>query len=395
MFTQSLKLKFLNLPHKTKWLLAVGLAAGLLLIGLAVTMSLVKDDTPLRTVEQTESAGESETTNGTQPTTDIKKTVSSTQPTAKKPTETTTTKSSGASAPAQPTPQSPVSTSPAPVPAPAQCPNAQHTAGGSDGLGGCWPYAGNTGVPTGTVLSAYTGPCSITSDTLIENKTVNCALQMYSNASLTVRRSVVNGFIDNTSTTGPGKLLVEDSEIHSGAWQGGSVWGSYITANRVEVTGGQHSVQCESNCTVNDSWLHNQYNPDGQGFHNNAFISNGGANMVVKHNTLHCTAILNATDGGCTADLSLFGDFDTISFVTVDSNLMMANNSSISFCAYGGYSPAKPYPNANNIIFKNNIFQRGSNNLCGVYGAITSFQTSAPGNLWSNNKWSDGAVLSP
>lgn len=275
------------------------------------------------------------------------------------------------------------------------CPNALHTVGGSDGAGSCWPYAGNTG-PTGAVaLTAYSGPCSIFDDTVIENKNIGCTLQMYSDASLTIRNSVVNGFIENTYTTGVGKLLIEDSEVHAGPWQGGALWGSEITANRVEVTGGQHSVHCESNCTITDSWLHNQYNPDGGSYHNNAFISNGGSDMVVRHNTLHCTALLNATDGGCTADFSVFGDFGPVERVEVDNNLFVANNSSAGYCGTFGYNPGKPYPASSYVVVTDNIFQRGPNNMCGVYGPVTAFQTSATGNVWTNNRWDDGSVLNP
>ena len=175
----------------------------------------------------------------------------------------------------------------------------------------------------------------------------------------------------------------------------GAVWGYNITATRLDITGGQHSFHCADNCTVTDSWLHDQYNPSGGSYHNNAFISNGGGDMVVRHNTLHCTAILNSTDGGCTADVSLFGDFEPITRVTVDGNLLKANNSSISYCAYGGYSPAKAYKIATYVVFTNNVFERGGNRKCGVYGPVTSFQTSATGNQWSNNKWDDGTTVNP
>ena len=40
-----------------------------------------------------------------------------------------------------------------------------------------WPDETNTGVPAGTTLTKYTGPCEITQkNTVIDAKTVNCAL---------------------------------------------------------------------------------------------------------------------------------------------------------------------------------------------------------------------------
>ena len=193
---------------------------------------------------------------------------------------------------------------------------------------------------------------------------------------------------------GDSSVTITDSDVRAGATSTGGLWGYNITARRVDVTGGQHSFHCNNNCEVTDSWLHDQHNPDGGSYHNNAFISNGGSNMLVRHNTLHCTAILNSTDGGCTADVSLFGDFDPIDNVTIDNNFLRANNSSISYCAYGGDSDSKPYTGTN-VRFTNNVFERGPNRKCGVYGPVTSFDRNAAGNVWTGNVWDSGEAVNP
>lgn len=272
---------------------------------------------------------------------------------------------------------------PTPTPTPTPTPNP-----------GGWPGPGNTGVPAGTTLTPYTGPCTITSArTLSAVDATKCDALVIQARDVVIDKSLVPRV---ESTVGDsGSVTITDSSVRGGDWVDGSVWGYNISATRVDVTGGQHSFHCNDNCILVDSWLHDQYNPDGQSFHNNAFISNGGTNMLVRHNTLHCTPLLNATDGGCTADVSLFGDFDPITNVTVDRNLLKANNSSISYCAYGGYSPSKPFPVAEGIVFTNNVFERGTNNKCGVYGPVTAFQKSATGNVWSGNVWSDGSPVNP
>lgn len=264
---------------------------------------------------------------------------------------------------------------------------------GSSPTPGAFPSAANTGVPTGTVLTKYTGPCTITSAMTISGVDATACGAILIKAKGVVISNSLLPRIDSTSNTG--SVTVSDSTIKAGNWSGGALWGYNITARRVNVTGGQHSFHCDDNCVLEDSWLHDQYNPEGQSYHNNAFISNGGVNMIVRHNTLHCTAILNPTDGGCTADLSLFGDFGPIKNVLVENNLFKANNSSISFCAYGGYEPPKAYPVATYIQFKDNVFERGPNRKCGAYGPVTSFQSSAEGNVWSGNKWDDGTILNP
>ena len=261
---------------------------------------------------------------------------------------------------------------------------------------GGWPGPDNTGVPAGTALAPYTGPCTITSARTISGADVlsKCGdALVIQTTGVVIEKSLVPG-VWSIYGDGDSSVTITDSDVRAGSVSTAGLWGYNITARRVDVTGGQHSFQCNNNCEVTDSWLHDQYNPDGGSYHNNAFISNGGSNMVVRHNTLHCTAILNNTDGGCSGDLSLFGDFDPIDNVTIDNNFLRANNSSISYCLYGGASSSKPYQ-ATNVRVTNNVFERGANRKCGVYGPVTSFDRNAAGNQWSGNVWDSGEAVNP
>lgn len=263
---------------------------------------------------------------------------------------------------------------------------------------GTWPNAANTG-PSGT-LTAYTGPCSFPAGAVvtIDSKNVvgKCGelIANQDRTSLMIRNSIVPR-VEMTDPDAGSKLSISDTEVRAPGYYEGAVWGGNLTLTRVEVTGGQHSVHCQSNCTVTDSWLHGQYNDPAKSFHTNAFITNGGHGIVLKGNTLYCDSTLNPNDGGCTADVSLFGDFERVYDVLVQGNYLKANASSISYCAYGGYQPSKPYPVATQIRYVDNVFERGTNRKCGVYGPVTSFQTSAAGNVWSGNVWNDGGAVSP
>jgi hypothetical protein len=184
----------------------------------------------------------------------------------------------------------------------------------------------------------------------------------------------------------------------------GALFGYNIVASRIDATGGQHSFACESNCTVTDSWLHGQWNPEPAdcpsnmpncSFHNNAFISNGGSHFVVKHNTLHCDTGETSNGGSCSGDVSFFGDFAQVTDALIEGNLLKANPVSIAFCVFGGYQPAKAYPVSTYIRVVNNVFERGPNGKCGAYGPVTSFLASATGNSWSGNVWDDGTVVGP
>jgi hypothetical protein len=246
-------------------------------------------------------------------------------------------------------------------------------------------------VPTGLKLRKYGGPCTITRPTTISgvDATGRCDAILVRAPGVEIRNSLLPR-VDATDGGSSAVTLVR-STILGGTWSDGAIWGYNITARGVEVTGAQHSFHCASNCRVVRSWLHAQYNPAGESYHNNAFISNGGSRMVLRHNRLACTPQVNSTDGGCTADLSLFGDFDPISRVRVIDNLFVANSTGISYCMHAGYNPDKPHgDDPSYIVVKDNVFQRGTNRQCGVWGPVTSFLRNGDGNEWSGNRWEDG-----
>ena len=248
-----------------------------------------------------------------------------------------------------------------------------------------FPNASNTGVPTGTALTTYTGPLSITKDgTTINDKTIKGDVLIKAD-DVTITRSRINGRL--LSNFG-GSVTVSDSSIDGGNQETfPSVSYTNLSLRRVEVSGGQHSVQCSRNCTVVDSWLHDQYIAHTSAGHVNAFISNGGSGFVLRHNTVHCDVAVTTQNTGCTADVSLFGDFDPISDAVIDNNLFQANSSGASYCLYAGHNPSKRYgSNPSRVRVTDNVFERGPNNKCGIYGPVTSF-LPGNGNVWSGNVW--------
>jgi hypothetical protein len=172
---------------------------------------------------------------------------------------------------------------------------------------------------------------------------------------------------------------------------------------RVNVHGGANGgIDCAGYCAIHDSWTHDFY--DAGSTHYDGIISNGtgGHPMVVDHNTIGCGfyAAAPGADGGCSADLGLFGDFSPISHVTVSNNLFVASSTGVggtgpSFCAYAGTEEQKDYPNADHVVFTGNTFERGSaTGKCGQYGPITDF-SSGRDNRWSHNVWTNGRPVTP
>lgn len=292
------------------------------------------------------------------------------------------------------------------TPPTATCPNAKHTPGGPDGMGGCWPYEGNTGVPAGTVLSAYTGPCTITTaNTVIDKKTVNCNLDIRAK-NVTITNSKINGYImvDDTRC-GTASFNVSDSTIHVGDINfRGLIYCSY-TATRVNVSGGQSMAFCDT-CTIQDSYLHHPLeDPAGAAANRAAHNSTVrmSKNAVIKHNTLWCYvkeyAQPNGQDtSGCSANQTGYSHDGAPPYNSrVEANLYMPTSG--GYCAYGGSTTGET-DKVRDIVFKDNVFKRsayagqGGPN-CGYWGAVTSFDASRPGNQWINNRWDDGTVLNP
>ena len=273
------------------------------------------------------------------------------------------------------------------APPPSACPETTpHVPGGPDGMDGCWPGPGNTGVPSGVTLTSYGGSCTInTPNTVIDGKIFNCALTVTA-SNVVVRNSRINGRVVVNS----GSLLIEDSETILDDYSLRHLNGHNITARRLNMRGGQSGGLCY-NCVVEDSYVHDQTPDPTQKQHYSAFRMD--QDLTLRHNTLMCNAPY-----GCSADLAGYGDFAPVQRNTIERNLFMATEGGT--CSYGGSSPSKPYSNdARDIVFRDNVFQKRnqyqSSGLCGHWYAILHFDASRPGNIWENNRWDNGQLISP
>jgi hypothetical protein len=276
------------------------------------------------------------------------------------------------------------------------CRGAQHEAEGPDAWGGCWPGPSNTGVPEGTTLTPYDGPCVITvDDTVIDAKTVACDLQIRA-ANVRILRSKINGSVATDEASSGYSFDISDSEVDVGDRAGTGIGAVSFSALRVHVRGGNRSIHCWHDCTVTDSYVHGQFTDPSGTFHESAMRM--GQSATFRHNTVICDAPDVPPDGGCSAGLTGYGDFGPVQNNVVDRNLFGATTG--GFCAYGGSSQGKPYSDqTHHIVFTGNVFQRGERAsdhgefVCGYYGAITAFDASLPGNTWSENTFDDGTPV--
>jgi Bacterial TSP3 repeat len=296
----------------------------------------------------------------------------------------------------------PVPTTPAPPGEPdATCANpAKNVPDGHDRWGGCFPGPSTTGVPDGTKLTPYTGPCSITEDdTVIDNKTVDCDLEVRA-GGLIVRNSQVNGSVWIDGPDAGASATVIDSTIDAGpvsdtTTRSEAIGSARFTAIRVEMVRGRSGGWCEYYCEVRDSWIHGQDYDESGHVHFSGMRQGSGAlpeSQKLIHNTIACDVKASPPDGGCSADVTGYGDFATIQNNLVEKNLLLTSQDTAT-CAYGGSSKSKPFPDGANNVWRDNIFQRGPKGPCGQYFTMSDLDAGQRGNQWIQNHWNTGELM--
>lgn len=243
-----------------------------------------------------------------------------------------------------------------------------------------------------TVLTAWTGSCAINSAQTITAKTFSCDLTI--NAAVTITNSRVAGTVSVGSN---GSLVMTDSEVNASPGSPRQVTGVEYhdyTLTRVEIQGGNRGAYCATNCTIRDSYVHGQRLS--ANWHASAVRMEQYTTLI--HNTLICDSgpPPAGSDQGCSASLTGYGDFAPVRDNLIQGNYFPPTVYS-AFCAYGGNSGGKPYSGmTSNIRFVDNVFGRGTtsaNRNCALYGPITDFDKSKPGNVWTNNKYTDGTTI--
>jgi hypothetical protein len=298
------------------------------------------------------------------------------------------------------TPTATPSPSPTPTPTPGECASSvPNTPDGPDPWGGCFPGPSNTGVPDGTQLTTYTGPCRITAaGTVIDAKTVNCDIDI-ATSGVVIRNSRVNGQVLSEDSTD--SVTVTDTTIDAGpvdaTFNNGprALMDRNFVATRIETVRGISGGFCAYSCTLQDSWVHGQDPDEGGHAHESGFRQGSSTSFRGQkfiHNSIRCDAPAIAPDAGCSADMTGYGDFDTIQNNYVTHNLLRDTPEG-SYCAYGGNTASKPWPNGNHNEWVENVFQRGSNGRCGYYGAMADYTVGFNGNVFTGNTWDDGAAL--
>lgn len=260
-------------------------------------------------------------------------------------------------------------------------------------LGRSWPDASSVGVPAGTTLTPYTGSCLVNvANTVIDSKEIRCDdLRIYAKG-VVIKNSLIHNRVYADYNDNVGSFTITDSEIRNGPYPVTGIGDAYFTAERVKVTGGGRGIACYAQCTVKDSYVVGGF-VDNSGTHHMSGIR-VNTNSTLIHNTIGCQAPDVAPDGGCSAAITGYPDFDPVTGNRIENNLILGDSG--GYCTYGGSTRGKAYSGQTaKITFKDNVWQGGTSGRCGFWGPITSFDVNAPGNVWSNNLYTDGAAVAP
>jgi hypothetical protein len=273
-----------------------------------------------------------------------------------------------------------------------------HVPGGPNGFGGCWPSPDTVGVPAGVTLTAYTGPCTITApNTVISEKTVNCDPVEVRTTGVRIERSLLHGAIDvgthGTDPEGddPIHLTVVDSEIDagppaSGDWRPISASHFYVSGSYLHGT--YSGAECHNACTIVDSYVH--------GFGSHASGMRVLRNATVTGSVIWCEPNPNSDDdndgvpdidGGCSADVTMYEEFGTVTNNLFERNLFVATS--------GWFCARQDGDNAGGIRFIDNVFQRGRFGACGRDGGSAMADFEPAGNTYTGNRFDDGTPVVP
>lgn len=180
-------------------------------------------------------------------------------------------------------------TSPSPSPTPTVSPSPTPTAPPTTGTK---PNASNTGVPTGTTLTAYSGPTAITvPNTVIDGKVITSALSIQA-SGVVIKNSQISGAGSYCVLTQGGSVTLEDSEITGGCENaiGFDNW----TATRVEIRGTYgDGVKLGSNVILQDSWIHDLAPANGA-HADGGQVQGGITNTIVRRNNIDLGSTPNA-----------------------------------------------------------------------------------------------------
>lgn len=226
-----------------------------------------------------------------------------------------------------------------------------------------YPSASCTGVPAGTVLTAYTGPTNITSTVTIDSKEIHGCLTI-SAPGVVIKNSKIIGdcqYIIYTHNGSGAWLTIQDSEIDCGNQHGGTtaIGDMRVNAYRNNIHGCENGFDVDGEMTIVDNYIHDLYQIGGcdvSGPHTDGIQTwPNGSNITIQHNTIYA---YSDTQEHC-------GNAAIINGLTGMANVVIKEN----LLAGGGYTLY--CGNSNTLQVIDNHFSRIFAANVGLYGPWT------------------------
>lgn len=256
-----------------------------------------------------------------------------------------------------------------------------------------YPGSNNSGLPAGKRLPHRDREVDVYADNaIVENIEVREAIKLFGD-NVTIRNSRVTttglsgglsaGIQQTASATG---TTVQNTDIYG---DGGNQMQYGIkddslgmTITGVNIWAFSNGIQANEDETITDSFVHDPVFFSGD--HTDSFISTGGNNVTLNHNTF-----LNQL--AQTSAIGLFCDFSPITNFTVNNNLLGGGG----YALYAGGS-GSGCSGSNHIVITNNRFTKKYYPNSGFFGTDTNYNAGQTGNTWTGNVWyEDGTVVNP
>jgi hypothetical protein len=241
-----------------------------------------------------------------------------------------------------------------------------------------FPDATNTGVPPGTALTRVDGAVTLsTPGEVYSGREVHGEITIAADNVTIEKTRVISGADYPIRTFGPGDptgTVIRDVEIDmQGQEEGKGIAFSNYTADRVWFHNGLDCAHASENVTITNSFCDLPKLAAGSQAHADGFQSDGGGDLVFRHNTIR-----NPNDQ--TSAILMSTNTSPIDHVEIVENLMSGGGYTV-YCGTdeGGVATRSSY--IGNVISRE-FFPRG-----GYFGATTWCDRvdTARGNVWDGN----------
>jgi serralysin len=176
--------------------------------------------------------------------------------------------------------------------------------------------ASSTGVPTGTSLSAYTGPMTITTPgTVIDGKSINGTLTIQAD-NVTIKNCQItsSNFWVIDADNGYANTVIQNCDIRgSGTVKGGAgiVGGTMIVGN--DISNVENAIVPGSNATIKGNYIHDLFYNGTDPHYDGIQIQGGQNGVLIEDNT-----ILSKD----TSDIIIQDYFGSVSNITINHNFL-------------------------------------------------------------------------